>query len=113
MNQQSFALNKAKRNVRNMRETPIVTTVEGDVSDLCLNLSLESISQRAHLFVAIFDFILSEFRGHAEGDDVRDGFCSGASLTFLMATDLLRNHAHAAANEQRADTLRRIDLVPG
>src|ERR1041385_6654475 len=100
MNQQSFALNKAKRNVRNMRETPIATTVEDDVSDLCLNLSLESISQRAHLFVAIVHFILSKFCGHAERDDVRDGFCSGASLTFLMATDLLRNHAHARSEER-------------
>src|ERR1051326_2912627 len=113
MNEQSFTLDKTKRNIREVRQTLIATTVEGDVSDLRFNLGLESISQRAHVLVATIHFRLSYFRSHAKRHDVCDRFSSGATLALLMAADLLRGDAQATTNEQRPDSFLRIHLVCG
>src|SRR5712691_3108530 len=111
MNQQTFAFDKPKRNIREMRETLFATSVEDDLTGALGNLLLKSIAQAASMFVAFRHFALGQFRRRAKRDDVGNGFRASAPLSLLMTTDLLRGQTHAAADKQGSRSFRRVNLV--
>ena len=75
-----------------MRQTPIAVAVKNNVCNPGLSLALKTIAQAAHVFVALIHFGPREFSGHAKAYDVRDRFSPGATLAFLVSTNLLREN---------------------
>src|SRR5207237_10868545 len=90
MNQQTFAFNKSKRNIRKMRQTLLAITVEDNLINASCDLAFKAIAQTLCLFVALVHLALREFRCSSERNYVRHLFSSGTTFALLMDSDLLR-----------------------
>jgi hypothetical protein len=90
VNQQPFTFDKSERDVGQMWQSPFTVTVKNNVFNSSLNLIFKAIAQPARVFTAIAHFRPGELSGNPEAYDVCDWFSAGATLSFLMSADLLR-----------------------
>src|SRR5436305_14038341 len=111
MNQQTFAFNKAERNVRGVRQTLRAIAIENYFANPVLDKFFKTIAQATSVFVSFKHFLLCQLGGDSESDNVRNGFGARAPLSLLMTAHLLRRHANSPPNEQSSDSFRRVDLV--
>src|SRR5437762_44032 len=111
MNQQTFAFNKAERNVRGVRQTLRAIAIENYFANPVLDKFFKMIAQATSVFVSFRHLLLCQLRGCSESDDVRNGFGARAPLSLLMTAHLLRRQTKSTPNEQGSDSLRRVELV--
>ncbi len=64
-------------------------------------------------FSAVPEALFCEFRGFAEGDDLRHGLRSSAAAIFLATADQQRLEGGAGADVERANTFRGVEFVAG
>src|SRR5438128_2153286 len=111
MNQEAFAFDKAKRNVRHMRQTLFAVSIEDNVPDPGRHHFFKPIAQAAGMFVAFEHFLLCQFSRNSESDDVWNRLCACAPVSFLMSANLLRQQPNSSPNEQCSDALGRVHLM--
>ena len=72
---------------------------------------LDTFPKRCHMLQRLPHLLFPELCRRAEGSDLRRGFGAGAHAALLTAAENIRRKLQAAADIERADALRRVDLV--
>src|SRR6266481_5179247 len=89
-------------------------TIDKDLVELGFEARTQPVTQRAHLLGLLRHFLLGQFAGLAEADDSGDVQRAGthtALVTAAIDNGGKLNAWVAAANVERTDSLRSVDLV--
>ena len=89
----------------------LAVSVHHDVADALTYARFEPVAQRAIVLRTLLEFFACEFRRFAKRNDPRNVLGAGALFALLMSADVLTVQPHAAANVERANAFRRIQLV--
>ena len=71
MDQQAFAFNEAKRDIRKVRQATLSVAVKDDFGNAILNFGFKSIAQASRVIVSLIRFLFSKFCCRAKRNDVR------------------------------------------
>src|SRR5689334_5183145 len=83
------------------------------VADSISHPSFEPVGQSTVVLRTLGQLFTGEFCSFTKRDNSGSVFSACAAFAFLMSTDVLHVHSHAATNVERADAFRRIQFVPG
>ena len=102
-----------KRDVRSIRESfrAIARTIETCIRDVVQDPVFQLITQPFDSFVSVV--FLREQTRSAEPDDVRNGQRSSTTPLLLSAADYQRRKGNFVSHVERANALRRVQLVTG